>query len=179
MGRDAPPRRKACEDCSKSKRRCNLGIPACSRCSKLGFVCHYQVPPQRAIGQATAPEDASLETVRTCQPQLEVDGDVLTDAPPLPYGGDLDLPFTDEAFNPGTPLYPADMLSRPEVVPSINAVTIDLFNPVESRLYHTVELFKSSPSRMVRENSTSWCHALLYKDYMPKTMHGTSFYPVL
>jgi hypothetical protein len=148
-------------------------MPACSRCSKLGFVCHYQVPPRQAIGHAAATEESGLETGSNCLPPLELDDDVLADA--FPYGGDLDLPVMSEAFKPHTPTYPMDMLSRPGVIPIPNAVTIDLFNPVESRLYHTVELFKSSPSRMVRENSTPWCHALLYKDHMPKSMHGMSF----
>jgi hypothetical protein len=155
--RQAPPRRKACEDCSKSKRRCDLATPARSRCSKLGLVCHYLVPPQRAIGRASATATAGLETAMNGLPPL--DDDILAEA--LLYTEDLDLPFMDDALNSGSQTFPITPQSSSKVATLSNAVTVDLFNPAGSRLHYTVEIFKSAPSRLVSENSTPWCHALL------------------
>jgi hypothetical protein len=169
--RTAPPRRKACEDCSKSKRRCDLDLPACSRCSKLGLDCHYHVPPRKAIGRAKFAAVDDLDTANSCPPQLDVD--VLDDC--LHYNESLDLPFMEEPPKSGPVTYPMDLLLNSEVMSIADPVSIDLFNPNGSRLHYTIEIFKSSPARIVHENSTSWCHSLLYKDLMPKSMHGTSF----
>ncbi|KKK18307.1 hypothetical protein P175DRAFT_0481575 [Aspergillus ochraceoroseus IBT 24754] len=40
----APPRKKACGSCTKSKVRCDLERPACSRCRSLRRVCQYATP---------------------------------------------------------------------------------------------------------------------------------------
>lgn len=37
----APPRRKSCIACIKAKRRCDLGIPVCGRCSIRNLQCTY------------------------------------------------------------------------------------------------------------------------------------------
>ena len=36
-----PPRRKSCSECAKAKRRCDLGNPTCSRCTKQNLDCVY------------------------------------------------------------------------------------------------------------------------------------------
>ncbi|RAL12892.1 Zn(II)2Cys6 transcription factor domain-containing protein [Aspergillus homomorphus CBS 101889] len=36
-----PPRKKACQSCTRSKVRCSLERPTCSRCRSLGRVCEY------------------------------------------------------------------------------------------------------------------------------------------
>lgn len=41
----APPRKKACQNCTKSKVRCGLEKPVCSRCRSKGRTCQY--PPGR------------------------------------------------------------------------------------------------------------------------------------
>lgn len=42
------PRKKACNNCTKSKVRCSLEKPACSRCQSSGRTCEY---PTSALGQ--------------------------------------------------------------------------------------------------------------------------------
>jgi hypothetical protein len=44
-----PPRRKSCQACIKAKRRCNLGQPACLRCTQRLLECRYSpiVPAAR------------------------------------------------------------------------------------------------------------------------------------
>ncbi|KAM0096619.1 hypothetical protein ACP6JE_008886 [Aspergillus fumigatus] len=46
----APPRKKACQNCTKSKVRCGLEKPICSRCRSKGHSCQY--PP----GRVAAPQ---------------------------------------------------------------------------------------------------------------------------
>lgn len=38
-------RRTACSACSSAKRRCDSGVPACSRCTKQSLECTYRYPP--------------------------------------------------------------------------------------------------------------------------------------
>ncbi|RFU31161.1 hypothetical protein B7463_g5176, partial [Scytalidium lignicola] len=42
--RIAPPRKKACSQCSEGKIRCDMRRPRCSRCLKKGIQCVYTVP---------------------------------------------------------------------------------------------------------------------------------------
>jgi hypothetical protein len=53
------PRRKSCFNCVKSKRRCDLETPNCSRCKSRGFVCDYgDAPANGENGIATSPLQA-------------------------------------------------------------------------------------------------------------------------
>lgn len=38
----APPKRRSCRNCIKAKRRCDLAIPKCQRCSKRGLACDHR-----------------------------------------------------------------------------------------------------------------------------------------
>lgn len=163
-----PPRRKACEECFKSKRRCDLDLPSCSRCSRLGLVCQYQVPPQRAAGGHAA--TASMgDAAGNSIPLL--DAEILADV--LPYTDDLPMSFMNEELDPDPQLFPMMLHSSAKVLCVTDPVTVDLFNPAGSRLHYIIEMLKSAPSRMVHENGTPWSHPLLYKDHMPQSMHGT------
>ncbi|KNG80924.1 C6 finger domain protein [Aspergillus nomiae NRRL 13137] len=52
-----PPRKKACNSCTKSKVRCSLEKPACSRCRSTGRVCEYSAS---ALTQDSPPGEGSL-----------------------------------------------------------------------------------------------------------------------
>jgi hypothetical protein len=41
-----------------------------------------------------------------------------------------------------------------------------------NRLQWAVDEIKEAPKKMVLENQTPWCHPLLYKDAMPRSMQG-------
>lgn len=41
-----------------------------------------------------------------------------------------------------------------------------------NRLQWAVDEIKEAPMKMVLENQTPWCHPLLYKDAMPRSMQG-------
>ncbi|KAI1416793.1 hypothetical protein F5Y13DRAFT_100643 [Hypoxylon sp. FL1857] len=53
--------RRACMDCTKSKRQCTKAVPACRRCVDKGIPCVY--PPARRIVHAETAESASPRQV--------------------------------------------------------------------------------------------------------------------
>ncbi|TEA18693.1 hypothetical protein C8034_v010720 [Colletotrichum sidae] len=55
---DAPPRaHRACEKCTRTKKKCDKGLPACSRCTRLATNCCYDFvvnPPSLTIVEHNA-----------------------------------------------------------------------------------------------------------------------------
>lgn len=51
-------RRKSCDPCFGSRRKCDLEYPVCKRCRKSGSKCHYVYPPQLSTGEDVV-KDAS------------------------------------------------------------------------------------------------------------------------
>ena len=49
-----PPRRKSCAACIKAKRRCDLGQPACLRCTQRLLECRYEAGPLSARSRRAA-----------------------------------------------------------------------------------------------------------------------------
>ncbi|KAJ9137783.1 Regulator of drug sensitivity 1 [Coniochaeta hoffmannii] len=49
-----PPRRKSCQACIKAKRRCDLGQPACLRCTQRLLECRYETGPLTARNRHAA-----------------------------------------------------------------------------------------------------------------------------
>ncbi|KAF4168870.1 hypothetical protein CNMCM6936_000815 [Aspergillus lentulus] len=60
-------RKTSCRACVAAKRRCDHGVPSCTRCCKKSITCHYPYPPPLARGDQTAPLDVHVGT------SLEVD----------------------------------------------------------------------------------------------------------
>ncbi|KAE8381959.1 hypothetical protein BDV26DRAFT_49114 [Aspergillus bertholletiae] len=52
-----PPRKKACNSCTKSKVRCSLEKPTCSRCRSTGRVCEYSAS---ALTRDTSPGERAF-----------------------------------------------------------------------------------------------------------------------
>ena len=46
----APPRKKACSQCTKAKVRCDLKRPSCLRCQSRSLTCHYSTPDAQNLG---------------------------------------------------------------------------------------------------------------------------------
>ncbi|TFK54876.1 hypothetical protein OE88DRAFT_1653418 [Heliocybe sulcata] len=64
----APPRKKACQNCTTAKTRCDLQRPTCLRCHTRGITCHYSVPPpdmdhQHRDSRSNGPLDYSSHAV--------------------------------------------------------------------------------------------------------------------
>jgi hypothetical protein len=83
-------RQKSCNACVRSKRRCDKTLPACTRCSKKGWLCLYGASQMderaSAFGSAglagLAPEaDASMDLA------MDIDLDMVPDFPVGPVPG--------------------------------------------------------------------------------------------
>lgn len=173
-----PPRRKSCAACIKAKRRCDAAMPACFRCSQRRITCDYP----RAIGRQP----------RTATPQLGLrQDDVLSDEDSL--GGShvsrhsqlaegsvrSDMDVMDTGF-PELSLFglcadetPSELTHQPDMLmpPSYRDLAFSS-ELTEKRLKYSVELIKKAPSMMVLDTQTPWCHPLLYRDAMPRSMQG-------
>ncbi|PKX90090.1 Zn(II)2Cys6 transcription factor domain-containing protein [Aspergillus novofumigatus IBT 16806] len=53
-------RKTSCRACVAAKRRCDHGVPSCSRCCKKSITCRYPYPPPPAKGDQTAPLDVHV-----------------------------------------------------------------------------------------------------------------------
>ncbi|PYH99764.1 hypothetical protein BO71DRAFT_468027 [Aspergillus ellipticus CBS 707.79] len=73
-GERPPPRKKACQSCTRSKVRCDLERPACSRCRSLDRPCEYpshpvfsnpRVEPNYAVQTSSVERDPDLSILGT------------------------------------------------------------------------------------------------------------------
>ncbi|KAJ9145118.1 Zn(2)-C6 fungal-type DNA-binding domain-containing protein [Pleurostoma richardsiae] len=68
-------RRKSCEPCFKSRRKCDLTYPACKRCQQNSKRCHYVYPPQLSVDSRNATNALSSGSAsNTGQPSRVRDG---------------------------------------------------------------------------------------------------------
>ncbi|KAJ5093274.1 hypothetical protein N7456_009135 [Penicillium angulare] len=172
------PRRKSCEACKKAKRRCDLGLPACSRCIHRKVACVYpwrQPPAFEGLNEApssighpmTTQQSFSMEQQAndpsfpqlSCSPALTELVDSL-----LENHNDWDHALhvvPDRAVNVGP--YFALTIPRarqPRPLPEI----------IASNLQFAIDILKDTPKTMVLENQTPWCHQKLYQNHMPRAM---------
>lgn len=177
------PRQKSCEACKTAKRRCDLGLPACSRCTHRDVACVYpwRQPCENLSG---APPLINLPgdlqgAFNTCQIQPSLDlypqpaFSVMTglvDSLPSCHnqwpqlsGIYMELPDREINVGPNFELtIPRARHRRP--LPEVLA----------NNLQFAIDLLEQSPRTMVLENQTPWCHPKLYQNYMPRTMQGKS-----
>ena len=194
-----PPRRKSCTCCIKAKRRCDLGLPACLRCSQRGLECKYPPAPapKRKATKAGRPADSSpadtdegqplepahwtpeLETAQAATgPSLTP---ILTSASPtLDYNLNI-LDFfenaLDDIYGPSMGGLPSALIPSPstEVVfptKSQKGLADLVEKTISTRLQYALDEIIKAPKMMITENQTPWCHRQLYEDYMPRSMQG-------
>ena len=177
----APPRRKSCEACKVSKRRCDVAFPACSRCVQRKIHCVY---PGR---QPMPYMDLDLEI-----PTLDEFADPCPSFPvDVPTDIDIDLLTSQEFVPPTEPIrvepgytysQPQNLWSTPSQVVPLQT-NFGISNPrarppkplsevVASRLQYSIDILKDAPRSMVAETKTPWCHPQLYKIHMPRVMQG-------
>lgn len=177
----APPRRKSCEACKVSKRRCDLTFPACSRCLHRNIPCVY--PARQSVAS-----NFDLR-IPSANPTIGPDELCMVD-PNSPAG--IDLLATPSSVPPVTDALcvgPDDVDSQDEIhwqqssqripVQSDFEMTSPRARPpkplseiVASRLQFSIDILKDAPRSMVFENQTPWCHPQLYKSFMPRFMQG-------
>jgi hypothetical protein len=78
----APPRKKACQNCTRSKVRCGLEKPTCSRCRSKGRSCQY--PPGRVAAPETEITGTANDAGEDYTPLLGIQGFADTAVAPEP-----------------------------------------------------------------------------------------------
>ncbi|KAE9370004.1 hypothetical protein N431DRAFT_508914 [Stipitochalara longipes BDJ] len=110
----APPHRTSCLACVKSKRRCDVGLPQCERCTTKGLTCNYagntrRAPTDTSIhnqDQTAAPRSSHEGLADTSQdilnsiltPEIEME-QWLSDSNEIAIDGYVDSAFS--VFEPG------------------------------------------------------------------------------
>ncbi|KAH8811628.1 hypothetical protein F5884DRAFT_282783 [Xylogone sp. PMI_703] len=123
----APPRKKACSQCSNGKIRCDMRRPRCSRCMKKGLSCVYAAPAAAASPPIT--EDRTETTPFTDRSHDNFDSSSSNAG----------------ATNPGTTTYGT---VRP--VPNWTDMSMSNRNQGDnSYVFHTPESFNTSVSTPV------------------------------
>ncbi|KAF9880204.1 hypothetical protein CkaCkLH20_02158 [Colletotrichum karsti] len=121
-----PPRRKTCVACTKAKRRCDHGQPACLRCSRRKIDCVYPDQPAAARSRARAVNNTP-QSVYTPLPKDNSDStldDVL-----VPAGPDGLTPSYDSVipWSQGPDLLPLDLGELEDI--TLDMGFDDLINP--------------------------------------------------
>lgn len=200
-----PPRRKACAGCIKAKRRCDLGLPACTRCAQRRIACQYTSTPATSLPHSSfMPSGPTYTQIQGLG--LPLDGQpspAWTEAPSITpvdqstSGSSQDFSFNDldslnyvdwdtsnttldELLEPGalscnTPAeLVAKTLRRPNIGISSDYDVVAV--AVQTRLAYGIEQIMAAPKMMVLESQTPWCHPLLYRNGMPRSMQGRPMY---
>ncbi|PWY75456.1 hypothetical protein BO70DRAFT_97343 [Aspergillus heteromorphus CBS 117.55] len=124
-----PPRKKACQSCTKSKVRCDLERPVCSRCKSLGRPCEYPSNPPVSV-PPTEPNYTTRERSIERTPVLSILGTPglgQTSGMPIavPYG--LETPIWSPPIHPRRQVIRSGReldLRNIDLVPSGNAEDI-------------------------------------------------------
>ncbi|KAJ4254292.1 hypothetical protein NW762_009883 [Fusarium torreyae] len=176
--RNPPTRRKSCTACTKAKRRCDFALPACLRCSQRHIPCQY---PTRTLRGLLTPHSQSPETISPSlltndgsspeSPEIvQINETVINDFNAVISNIDasvndldtFDIPLEDTTLEL---VHQASALAPPSTQEFGN-VSSSILN----RLQYAIDEIKKGPKSLVLENQTPWCHPLLYKESMPRSM---------
>ncbi|KAL2870360.1 Zn(II)2Cys6 transcription factor domain-containing protein [Aspergillus lucknowensis] len=166
-----PPRRKSCEACRAAKRRCDLALPTCFRCTRRRVACVYPgLPAPDLVPELLAllGQPEALES--PCVAQFTID------TPPI-FEPVLLETHTQEPMRP--PLVehqpqtgPVSLIHQQcaQLTHVRTRPGLDLPDLIASRFQYAIDTLRDTPRRMVVENQTPWSHRELYADGMPKVM---------
>lgn len=160
----AIPRRKSCRACAKAKRRCDLMLPVCSRCSQRRLGCEYPLLLEASKLSFPLESVPSFNESYIHQPISTP----LYEQPPPP------ISISQVQAIPSS--YPKAHWTSSKKQLSLPPLSVKpLFTSgMASRLRITLDVLQNAHRTMVLENQTPWCHQLLYKNGMPRVMQGVS-----
>lgn len=178
------PFRKACANCVRSKRRCDLVLPQCYRCRVRSLDCSYHHAPSFILArqQQTSPvadtigkpDQSPISNNESASANILVDEMIHSSAPSidfnqmelsLPPFPDYDLDWPDIMGNIEN-YWVCDQI-KPADSPSRSVLAGEIY---QERIIHTVRRIKAYPSLLVSEGSTPFIHTKLYSGYMPPVM---------
>lgn len=175
-----PPRRKACGQCFRAKRRCGQELPSCLRCRRLKIDCEYLLSTPHIEIDATQVSDVIVNNTEQSYLAPSPSPFVLEDDTLARY---LDTDFLSGQWDQQLGMTNTELQEIPDLrvtpQPSVSGLGShdqalqDVSHEIASRLQYGIDIFKRAPSQMVLENGTPWSHPLLYRYFMPRSMSGT------
>ncbi|KAJ2975307.1 hypothetical protein NQ176_g5590 [Zarea fungicola] len=179
----APPRRVSCLNCIKSKRRCDIALPACQRCTLRGLVCEYtrrDVTKDRTapLGNESADTQfASEDQQRRIPAQSAILGDRSEFTLPQHLAGDIlpdynnYWPVNDDGHESHTSLISIIMdtlvesIPRPETHVDRAITSGTIYN---ERTRYAARRLKLLPQEFCATGHNTFIHRSLYKEYTPE-----------
>ncbi|KAL3491865.1 hypothetical protein BJX62DRAFT_251005 [Aspergillus germanicus] len=167
-----PPRRKSCEACRAAKRRCDLALPACFRCTRRNVACVYpglpapEVMPEllALFNQPEMPDPCMTQFTLGNTPTFD---SVLLETPPPSIHQPSPLPLKNRPQNSPSSVTYSQSLEITHVRTRAHAPLSEI---MASRYQYALDTLSDTPRMMVVENQTPWSHRELYSDGMPKAM---------
>ncbi|KAJ8112636.1 hypothetical protein OPT61_g5038 [Boeremia exigua] len=179
-------RQKACTECVKAKRRCDIGHPCCARCRRQSLVCIYPQPPTQLPAPSGLGDVQLNEIAMAVTPLQDTDAAMDTfNLEPLGYTAafdeqllDFDIPIDvacegslDQLDDARTGDKDSLAVYRPHgPTKQSTHLWTNITSSFKSRIGYAIERFKLAPQTMVTKNSTLWCHAMFYDEDMPRLM---------
>ncbi|KAL4966424.1 Zn(II)2Cys6 transcription factor domain-containing protein [Aspergillus stella-maris] len=157
-------RRKSCNPCFRSRRKCNLAYPTCGTCRRTNKACQYAYPP---VGART-PSGSSNGAL------IAIDATEISSLDYLDTGAVSDLfnqyapPQSGVTPRFRLPSTPPDYVGISRFCGSLGDV-----QPIEGSTASwqwVIDKFKSYPDAFARQASTIFIHEDLYSDTMPRSM---------
>lgn len=149
------PRRKSCRACAKAKRRCDLHLPICSRCSQRRLSCEYPLLMEASL-PLPLPSNFNF---------FNSDNNFFV---PHPI-----TTLYQQPPPPTPPLLPSSYRSPHKAQADSPLSLKPLFSTAMVRLHFLLNMFQNAHRTMVLENQTPWSHPLLWQNGMPRSMQGT------
>jgi hypothetical protein len=171
-----PPRRKSCEACRAAKRRCDLALPACFRCTRRNVLCVYPGLPAPELmpellalfNQPEMPDPCMTQFTLGNTPTFD---SVLLETPPPSIHEPSPAPLNHRPQNSPISVTYSQSFEITHVRTRAHAPLSEI---MASRYQYALDTLSDTPRMMVVENQTPWSHRELYSDGMPKAMQGMS-----
>ncbi|KAF9889741.1 hypothetical protein FE257_007047 [Aspergillus nanangensis] len=173
------PYRRACSNCVKSKRRCNLAVPSCYRCRVRSLSCQYQqthtaATPAEVVLLSLPVEDpfnppsAELGSLARDDQVAEENIDATMNNWLTEYTSSLH-PFPDYNLDWTEIMQDIDVYRVPDRIgrgnsPENTVLSGEIF---QERIVNSVKRLKTYPDVFVREGKTPFIHPALYHDHFP------------
>jgi hypothetical protein len=190
----APPHRTSCLACVKSKRRCDIGVPRCQRCTTKGLTCDYAGNTRGAPAGTSVRNQDQIGASQTEHEGLTNESDNILNGiltPAIEMGQDA-TSFVDPTLLASTPSAQVNHLLDLSTFPSedqwlsdSNDITIDgyvntslpIFEPgddyvttgaiYEERVRLASRQFKTYPEIFYTRGQNPFIHKYLYTEHLP------------
>ncbi|KAF2231399.1 hypothetical protein EV356DRAFT_471828 [Viridothelium virens] len=155
------PHQKCCAACHQAKRRCDLRIPKCGRCSTKDLTCQYRITQDSVRSQPSlcvleANSYPQINSTISRPPSGGISNPALTDL-------DVDWSGSDLLLSPYLQSCPLDELN-------LSLEQTSMVEMAPSTVQYCISQLRSYPDLFARYGRTPFIHSRLYQENMPSPM---------